>query len=297
MKLTPHVVLETTWKLRDQRWLFPETFREALPGFARLLRQAVMFDFGEQTHSDEHVHFALDLYERGLFALPFPVTAFSVIRKSGSPGHEGQDLPGLILLSMGDPDGPGLTCTVCSPTQDRFGRVDGGIPATMGFQGRVKDFDGETAQVDLQVHPVITQTAMNRMFGSYDVMHKRVSQALLNAMGMTVMLMSRGVETIHHPAPDKLNRARAKKGRPPIGESYSVRIAAEHVRRIALEDGTETDITGHTRKSPRPHWRRGHFRTLPSGSVVPGAPALIGTNDNALARPVYELARSAGEAR
>lgn len=292
MKLYPHVIQETTERYAAQKWLFPDTFAATLPAFNRLLQQAVVFDFGEQAPAHEHIHFALEMYERGLFTLPFPVTAFSVMRRSGaSLGPDGRQavLPGLIILSMGDPTGPGMTCTVCSPTQDQHGRINGGIPATMGFKVQVRDRDAGAATVEVEAYPIITHEAMRRMFGDQDVMTHRVCEAFVNAMGMTVMMMSKGVETVHSPAPDRLNRKRAQKGRPPIGESYTVRIMPEFVRRIALDDGSETDITGYTRKSPRPHWRRGHFRTLPSGSVIPVLPAIVGLNDNPVQKPSYEL--------
>lgn len=301
MKIYPHVVMEAMFDLRNNRQVFPDTFADAWPGYAKLLRQAVTFDFGEQSHSHEHVEFALDLYDRGLFALPYPVTAFSIIRDSAKMAdRDGKPvkMPGLIVASMHEPqDGGGLSCFVCCPTQDPHGRINGAIPATIGFKGAVKDVDAEAATVDIEAYSVVTEDTMLKMFGDGKTMRLRLSQALLNAMGMTVMLMSKGVETILEPAPTRLNAARFKKDRPPINDRYLVRIAVEHARRIALEDGTETDISGHTRRSPRPHWRRGHFRTLEAGRVIPVAPAIIGTNDASIVHPVYALARKAGHDR
>jgi hypothetical protein len=84
---------------------------------------------------------------------------------------------------------------------------------------------------------------------------------------------------------EKLNRARAKRGKPPLRERYVVSINLAKSRLIENEDGTVEDITGHVRGSPRMHWRRGHFRTLNRGAgderIVPIAPALVGANEHA----------------
>ena len=74
MKLAPHVVLQT---MKDMGASHP-SWRDAkaLPGIYALIKQAVLFDFGDVHPAQEHKDFALDLYGRGLFTLPFPVTAF-----------------------------------------------------------------------------------------------------------------------------------------------------------------------------------------------------------------------------
>jgi hypothetical protein len=108
---------------------------------------------------------------------------------------------------------------------------------------------------------------------------------LWRAMGLVVMLMSKGVSTALVQPSGKLNRAREKRGKPLLRDRYVVTIDLARASHIENEDGSVEDISGHTRGSPRMHWRRGHFRTLYRGAmnerVVPVAPALIGANENA----------------
>lgn len=68
------------------------------------------------------------------------------------------------------------------------------------------------------------------------------------------------------PAPEKLNRKRERSGKEPISQRIEIRLNPQY-RTLKAPGGTHA--------SPRPHWRRGHVRTLASGKRVPVSPHLV----------------------
>lgn len=68
------------------------------------------------------------------------------------------------------------------------------------------------------------------------------------------------------PAPEKLNRKRERSGKEPISQRIEIRLNPQY-RTMKAPGGTHA--------SPRPHWRRGHVRTLASGRRVPVSPHLV----------------------
>ena len=74
MNVTPHLVIETVLAHKSSSiW----RSKRGISIILGLLRDATLFEFGSLAPDMEHKDFALDLYERGLFTLPYPVTAFS----------------------------------------------------------------------------------------------------------------------------------------------------------------------------------------------------------------------------
>jgi len=67
-------------------------------------------------------------------------------------------------------------------------------------------------------------------------------------------------------APEKLNKARTKKGKDPITGSLTI-----HVNKEAFKHHPGPG----THASPRPHWRRGHVRVLGSGKISTVSPCLV----------------------
>lgn len=291
MIITPHQVLESIDKLKKT-----SAFRaDVLPAARNMVEKAVLFTWREEPGElAEHCAFAIDLYERGLFTLPFPYTALSFERELGPPhGRRG----GMFILSMNS-DGSlnGLSCSECADLK----RDGNAIPVGMALRVRVES-DGPRAgkvQNDL-IAPIVNDKIAAAMFGEGaaggDKMRDRLLNNTVNAMALVVMLMSKGVTTELQAAPPKLNKAREKRGKPPIRDRYVVTVDAGSIRTIHHDDGTISDITGHERGSPRIHWRRGHFRVLYRGTdlerVIPVAPALIGANENAEAvrHKAYEV--------
>lgn len=66
---------------------------------------------------------------------------------------------------------------------------------------------------------------------------------------------------------EKLQKARAKRGKPPL-ENY-VQVSLNKACRAMLLAGAGTD------RSVSPHWRRGHIRHLQSGKAVPVMPCMV----------------------
>jgi hypothetical protein len=88
------------------------------------------------------------------------------------------------------------------------------------------------------------------------------------------ILLSKHTTKQHVPAPSDLNKIRLAKGKRPIEDSYVIRLPAASRTSTGRDDAH--------RKPPRLHWRRGHIRTLPTGSMVPIAPTIVGAGDRTL---------------
>jgi hypothetical protein len=281
----PNTVLETIQGMPKS--FFFEGFSAMLKPLVAAMRQSVSFNFGSVEPSKEHYDFACDMFERGLFTLPFEFTSFSFLKE-----QDGQRIPGMMTIACTDGKMWGFAC---APQPDGAGRFVGGIPTLCGMNMRVKShLADKNAEVELDAYPLVAEDVAAQMWGKderqrWDTIQQRMGSMMLRGMAYTVMLMSKGVETALSPAPTKLNDARAKKGKPPIGDRYVVTIQLEHARRIFQDDGSEIDITGHLRKSPRAHWRRGHFRTLNTGIVIPVAPAVINAGEFRIPKPTYQL--------
>lgn len=97
---------------------------------------------------------------------------------------------------------------------------------------------------------------------------------------VTALLLSRDVHHRVEPAPVKLNKHRARKGKSPIPERHFITIRPGAVHR-AKGDGHGTHA------SPRTHWRRGHVRRLATGKITAVAPCIVNGADAAL--PTYRV--------
>lgn len=300
MKITPHLVIETCLDLaRSDVW----RSKKAVSGCLQLIGQSTLFDFGSNLASMEHKAFALDLYERGLFGLPFPVTAFAFEAPPIANPHiaSSRQAGGMMVLHM-DEDGR-ISAIMCTEMRAPDGRTMGAIPFGLVMRAKLSDPKGDSVSVDEETYPLVDDEMMAAIYGGpmhdrHDTMRNRLCSNLVGCMGLTVMLMSKGIITEHVPAPAKLNKARALKGKPRIADRYVVSLDPGLTRQIVHADGSESDITGHVRGHPRPHWRRGHFRTLYRGTsderVVPVAPALIAANESSPAtKAIYRLKETA----
>lgn len=81
------------------------------------------------------------------------------------------------------------------------------------------------------------------------------------------------------PAPDKLNKQRAKKGRVPIRPVILIDVrASQHAASARRGEGSYT---------VRPHWRRGHIRHLPNGKLTPIPPCCVNMETGVPIKPEY----------
>lgn len=289
----PNQIFETV--LRTPRREFCPQMTEFLPNLAYVFNSAVAFNFGDQREANEHVEFALDLYERGLFRLPYPIVCYMSMREASDGSRMGSSI--FLMHSGGNPidaSSYGIWGFTCGPRRMPDGRIDGVIPQiiTPGVRRLEKVVAQKfAADIELDAYPLLCEETSRLVWPTYEDLRKHMAQVILAGFGMTVMLMSKGVELVRASPPTKLNRNRERQGKPLIGERVTVKLTLGPRKIIETEAGEE-DITGHARNSPRPHWRRGHFRMLPTGIVIPVAPAMIGMGGNEIAKPVYELARA-----
>ena len=301
MNLSPHLVVETIRNGTPQSmWRSPE---ETLPAICALISGATLFEFGDVTPEVEHKEFGVDLYERGLFSLPFPVTAFSY---TGAPTptefvSASSLAGGMMVLHQGECGR--LDAIVCNEYHDQFGRAVGALPIAVMLNASFSTATKDSCDVSETSYPLVSDDMMATMYGDagqagHELMRRHLCDNLLGSLGLSILLMSKGVTTQRVAAPDKLNKNREKKGKCPIHDRYVVNInLSGDSKTLATEDG-EANISGHVRGLPRLHWRRGHYRTIFRGSererVVPVAPALIGANGSAPHVPTknYVVGRS-----
>lgn len=215
-------------------------------GLIALFSQAVTFDFGSTVPTQEQISFGLSLIRQDMFKLPFPVTAFKCI--------DSADNHGLAIAWVDQDECLQIIITIQANNGENKTR-----PFVFMTKLDSKDGDGE--------YHIMFQEKWMRP-GHKEKLSTALIDSAMDIVGYVVMLMAKnGVERIYHPAPEKLNKRRAKKGKPPIGDTYVVKLTAHPVS----EEGR-----GGTHASPRPHWRRGHYRRLDGGTrVVPVAPSLV----------------------
>jgi len=96
----------------------------------------------------------------------------------------------------------------------------------------------------------------------------RGSNSLDPLVTMLRLLADASVPITHVASPEKLNKARARRGKPPI-PAHHVVCTKDYISQIhaAKHRLTQGDGTGR-HASPAAHWRRGHMRHLSSGKLV-----------------------------
>jgi hypothetical protein len=95
---------------------------------------------------------------------------------------------------------------------------------------------------------------------------KRASNSLDPLVTFLRILADASIPVIDRPAPEKLNKARAKAGKRPIPAHHEV-LTRDYVSMFRAGKHAKPAKGGH-HASPRAHWRRSHKRTLASGKVV-----------------------------
>jgi hypothetical protein len=80
---------------------------------------------------------------------------------------------------------------------------------------------------------------------------------------------------------EKLQRAREKNGKPPLGRLIQLKLRPE-LRAMCDSDGESGVIR-------RPHWRRGHLRRLSSGKITPVSPCMVNFNGEVVEPKTYKV--------
>ena len=280
MPVTLHQVLEDMAKWRKLNGpSHGKTFDEKIwQATELLLSKAVVFDFNAiDTIPREHSEFGNDLFEKGMFRLPFPVVLYC--RKNmpilawehpakwgadGSPIGDGLFFHSISLGPVGAGDAGQLWV---APIIEM--RLEANCKAS--FRPAIKA--GKVWRED--THAQLSDNDYRLMIEHSSVLF----------LGGTAMLMAKETLAEVVPAPARLNKQRALKGRPPIAECRIIKLRPEYARRAATEGESG-------RASPRMHWRRGHFRRVREDLVIPIAPMIINATDDA--RPIakqYALKR------
>lgn len=98
-------------------------------------------------------------------------------------------------------------------------------------------------------------------------------------LAFVALVNSKSVLVTNRQSPAKLNKARLRRGLPPIYEHTVVDLPAREL-------SSRVDLGG-THASPRLHWRRGHFRRWKEG-VIPVSPCLVGSIEDGLIAHLYQ---------
>lgn len=243
--MTPHQLIENIDTLRG----YPGYHSDLADIASSLSEKAVHFDFNDCRPLPEHYEFAQQLHERDAFQYPFPSCLFTW-------------------------NGERKNAALVSDN-------------AIFVVGRIMDSDGYVwsrapyvcAQADGERINYMSLVPVGQLRCDDSRMREIVDFSFQLVSAFTVMLMSKDIEQTTTPVPDKLNKARERKGKPLINERrvISIKPYAAHAYGVAARDFE----SGKTRAM---HLRRGHFRTIRRGRetelTVPVAPCIVNANGN-----------------
>jgi hypothetical protein len=263
-------ILPTRRALRDMaadRPLLAEDLRED----AQCIAASHKFDFSgwpsdSMVLSDVLKETGMEMLDAGLAQLPFPNVVFCR-RSPAMPGigvHEFVALLSYWHDFKNDSDASVIGCRAFQRVVDRTPWMFSGF--TMIFPDR-NDWEQWYDDPD----GLLTDREQTTLIGmAYQ----------LPVSGLAA-LSSRGPEVRTQPAPAKLNRQRARRGKLPIFEYHIVDIP-----RWARE---KAEAQGGTHASPRLHWRRGHVRRLAAERKTLVRACLVGAAENGFINKDYAV--------
>jgi hypothetical protein len=244
---------------------------------AKLIRRAGKFFIGLPNETEEMpsalVATGIEYMAAGLYQPPFPVTYFEYCIPRDDPDNN-RSLPHALLVV--DNKIHGYTAVIPITYHDKAGWIDVG------------------SWVYAHIVKMDTPMKYGRL---WDDLNRWMSREFLQDTltiagniyaGTLALLDAKGCETEVEPAPERLNKRRAKKGRPPIYEHRVVKIGG-------ISRGGGVIGVGGTRASPRTHWRRGHIRTLASGKRTPIPATLIAKGNRGFISHDYEVEQKEDE--
>lgn len=230
---------------------------EGWQGARDAAQRAVHFEFSGAEPTQEQIEFGDDIVSRGLFRLPFDLVLYtpSFVPKCGIAAAQWSD-DKIGWYVFDEVPIPGERPCILPVTAARM--------AERGFKG---------------YYLAQTSLVLSRVIVAWDEKdHREMNETALRVvLGCTALMMSKDVDTRTEAAPDKPNRRREEQGRPLIRERRIVTIKTE---RRAFYAGAAAQAASH-KSSPRMHWRRGHFRQLQSGAVIPVAPSIVNADISA----------------
>jgi hypothetical protein len=262
--MTPHGVIEDMGRIEGfLQGGIGRVFEPTMWDNAKaLVNHAVPFEYGQAAPSDEHSLFGNDLFDRGIFRLPFPVVFMTaaVLPHTAILAHE---------VMQGDRHH--LFCITFGPVQSPDQRF-AGAPLMLV---RIRH-DGEQGFVDwksITVEGSHRSRKTGRTWEETDFVEAS-GKVVSFVLGATALLMSKEVETQLVETSAKLNKQRIQKGREPIRDRYVIKIKPEFRQ-------SQREAADAFRSSPRMHWRRGHFRRIREDLVIPIAPTIVNAAEGA----------------
>jgi hypothetical protein len=239
-----------------------------------MLREACTFDFGSISPPKEHVEFGIDLLSRRMLRLPFPIVLFSCAAgQLLAMAPDAGEINGAMQFaeSVGVAGGDFLSKAqsfVNSLTVIRISTDEGGIPAAPACRatafGRHPD--------DLECKWWHIAECSKHIPADDSTVEGEACQGIAVVCGLVALLMSKEAEVKHRGPPEVLNKARRRKGKPIIRDTYEIALR--------FRSGGHQQSGAGTHASPRMHWRRGHYRRL-GERLVPVAPCLVNASDGA----------------
>jgi hypothetical protein len=231
-----------------------ERIESAIDYVAGFADSAAQFDMGNLGELSDDVvaeleGYAIALYENGLLKLPFKETIFSYQAPTKNQ-----------YLMIATEDNGQFTLDVFFyfyKSAMLTGFLSIGVRLSEERQAQFKSI--AFAQFNNEKDPKIANDITRRVSGDVAGIF----------FSMCAILNAEGVETRVVAAPARLNKKRARQGKPLIGDIHEVTIRFGGKR--YLPSGAPKG--GGSR---RMHWRRGHIRRLADGRVTNVRPALIG---------------------
>jgi hypothetical protein len=256
-------------------------------GFEQHVEQ---FNFGKLDVSAvrEATREAHDFIKHGHYTLPFKICLYRVTVDY----QDGLEPSGIALLVV-DGEGssskfPGSATLAFTMSQHADKRM---IAMHSINMMNTKDIPGEGVAVEVQIPKGEWKYWTDTIAGTIDkqpMQPQDLADGSQLAMGLTMIINTKGVRKERSAPPEKPNKARVKAGKPLL--PWVTRVYTD-VYNKAIEPGTGTHA------SPRPHRRRAHIRTYPATQYreaysIPIAAMLVNWDGQPLAeRNEYEVHR------
>ncbi|NUB25789.1 hypothetical protein GAY30_12930 [Azospirillum brasilense] len=201
---------------------------------------------------------AMDLQKAGELRLPFPAMLIEVTLPGMTNPSTGET--GLvdiyIIHAVQDPDTGHIQFTPYTAGTNRLGAWLGGLGT------------GELRMGERRMR-LWDQPPDGTEMGDY--CRSTLSAAGWFLAALLAVINSPAVERETVAAPEAMNKARVSRGVAPIPAFEAVRLRLPKTVAAPAADGVGEEPAGtggRVRRTPKPHWRRGHQRRCPSGKVT-----------------------------
>jgi len=152
-------------------------------------------------------------------------------------------------------------------------------------------YDMVSIKIEGPNHTIVSPAIMDAaQMMTDEELRARGSNSLDPLVTMLRLLADASIPVVAKPAPDRLNKARAKHGKYQIPGHHQVQTKDYVAHFLSLSSKTRGEAKGGHHASPTAHWRRSHLRHLADGRVVQVKSAKVNWRDNeTLHRMFYKL--------